>query len=142
MTKKDAAEKIAKLRRLADDPRTPKHEAESARTRIAKLSVEHGLTPADLDAGRWGAAFDDLVTEVEKIVRGNPNLPVGMFGTEQILTQVLGKLRGMGEGDKASRLKQIAGLVRTASFLMGGNPTVAEIKSVIDVVLKNHQLTI
>ncbi len=142
MTKKDAAAKIAKLRRLADDPRTPKEEAESAKRQIDKLSAEHGLLPADLEVGRMSAAFDDLVTEIEKIVRANPNLPVGLFGTEQIVAQILDKLRGMGEGDKSTRLRQIVGIVRTASFFVGSNKTVAEIKSVVDLVLKNHQINL
>jgi hypothetical protein len=142
VTKKDASSKIAKLRRLADDPRTQPNEAETARKQADKLSAEHGLGPADLEAGRWCAAFDDLVTEVEKIVRNNPNLPTGMFGTEQILTQVLSLLRGMQDDDKATRLKQIVGLVQTASFFVGSNKTVAEIKLVIDTILKNHQLTL
>lgn len=142
MTKKDAASKIAKLRRLADDPRTPTNEAASARGRADKLAAEHGLGPADLEEGRLCAAFDDLVGEVEKIVRGNPNLPTGMFGTEQVLTQVLGQLRGMGDADKATRLRQIVGIVRTASFFVGSNKTIAEIKSALDVVLKNHQINL
>jgi hypothetical protein len=141
MTKKDAASKIAKLRRLADDARTPPTEAEAARGRADKLAAEHGLGATELESGRWCAAFDDLVTEVEKIVHGNPNLPTGMFGTEQVLTQVLGLLRGMQDGNKATRLRQIVGLVQTASFFAGSNKTVVEIKSMIDIVLKNHQLT-
>ena len=141
MNKKAAAEKVAKLRRLADDPRTPPTEAESARKQSSKLAAEYGLGPQDLETGKLCAAFDDLVKEVEKIVERNP-MSAGLFGSRKVVNDVLGKIREIGDADKATKLRQLVGIVNVASFIMGDNKIIAELKAVIDTTLKNHEIVI
>jgi len=140
VTSKAAAEKVAKLRRLADDPRTPATEAASARREADRLSALHDLTASDLELGRKAAAYDDLVVELEKVVRNNPNLPVGIFGAEKVVTDVLRKLRDASDVDKAARLAKIVTVVQTASLFVGDAKIVVECKAVIGSVLKNHGL--
>lgn len=141
MTRKEAAEKVAKLRRLARGSKNP-HEAEMAREQADKLAARHGLASADLEAGSMGAAFDDLVDQVKTVVAGHASIPAGLFNTEGIINDVLGKIKSIGESDKSARLRQIATLIRTASFFAGDNKVVAEMKAVLDTTLKNHDLTL
>jgi hypothetical protein len=142
VTKKDAAVKVAKLRRLADDPRTPPTEADVARRQIDKLSAEHGLAPLDLETGRLCAAFDDLVGEIEKLVARHPNVPSGLFGTTKVVNDVLGKIRDIDDADKATKLRQLVSIVRIASLFAGDTKIVSELKVVIDTTLKNHDFVI
>lgn len=141
MNRQEAAEKVAKLERLARGSSNP-HEAAAARERAHKIAQEHGLSPAEIEVGTMGAAFDDLVDQVKKIVAQSPRVPAGLFDTRSLVDDVLNKIKGASDADKASRLKQIAGLIRTASFIAGNNKTVAEAKAALDTVLKNHELTI
>lgn len=142
MDKREAAEKIAKLRKLSDDPRTPSTEAASARRTADRLATEHHLGPADLEIGKMCSAYDDLIGEVEKIVKNNPRLPAGLFGSEQVVRDVVGKLRQADDSDKSSRLRKFVTVVRTASMFVGDNKYVSEIKIVMDTVLKNHGVSI
>ena len=141
MTRREAAEKVAKLRRLADDPRTPREEAHNAREAAAKITREHKLKEQDLATGRMCAAFDDLVGELEKAVqRRSAHLPTGIFGAEQSIKTALDGIRKMTDVDKATRLRQLTTVVRTAAIFVGDHPVVAEVKAVLDAVLKNHDL--
>ena len=139
MNKKDAAEKVAKLRRVAQGSSNP-NEADTARRQADKIASEHRLTELDLASGQMTAAFDDLVAEVEKVVARNP-VPTGLFGTESVVKDVLGKMRSFQEDDKAKKLRQVALVVKIGAMIAGDNRTVAEIKTVLDTVLKNHGLT-
>lgn len=136
------AEKVAKLRRLADDPRTPPTEAQAARSQAEKIAAENGLGDQDLLAGRMGAAFDDLVEEIGKVVSRHPNIPTGLFGTGNVIRDALNQVKAMPENDKVSRLRQIVSIVRAASFFLGDNKVVAEVKVVVDTALKNHDVTV
>lgn len=141
MTKREAAKKIAKLQRLARGSPNP-HEAESARAQAAKLALEHGLGAPDLEVGRMCAAFDELVDEVGKFVAKKPEIPAGLFDARAIIDEALRSIKDIGEDDKAKKLSQIIIVVRTAALFAGGNAAVAEVKKTVDLVLKNHSLTI
>jgi len=141
MTRRDAAEKVAKLHKLAKGS-TNVHEAAAARTQAEKIVAEHQLTDNDLMSGEMAAAFDELVDNLQKMVAGHPSLPTGLFNSSAIVTDVLHKIRSMGDIDKATRLRQIAAIVRTASFIAGDTPIVAEVKTVFDTALKNHGVSI
>jgi hypothetical protein len=141
MTKKAAAEKVAKLMRLAKGSSNP-NEADNARQQAEKLAAEHGLTSSDLESGEMAAAFDDLVDNIQRFVAGHPALPEGLFNSSAIVTDVLHKIKNIGETDKAARLRQVTTLVRTASFIAGNNTTISGIKSVLDTTLKNHGISI
>ena len=141
MTKKEAAEKVAKLICLAKRSSNP-HEAQTAKTQAEKLTKEHGLTEADLETGEFAAAFDDLVDDVQKYVAGHPAIPQGLFNSSAIITDVLHKIKNLGEVDKATRLRQITSLVRATSFIAGDRPVISSLKNILDTTLKNHGLSI
>ena len=141
MTRKAAAEKVAKLLKLAKGSTNP-HEASVARSSASKIIEEHSLTDADILGGEMAAAFDDLVDSIQKAVASHPAVPEGLFGTMGILDDVLRKIKNIGDSDKSLRLKQITTLVRATSFIAGSQPLVAEIKSILDNTLKNHNLSL
>lgn len=141
MTKKEAAEKVAKLTKLAKGSTNP-HEASAARSRAQKIVDEHSLTDHDLMSGEMAGAFDELVDSVQKIVASHPALPPGLFNSSAVITDVLHKIKNIGDVDKSVRLRQITTIVRTASFLVGDNAVISEIKAVLDTTLKNHNLSI
>ena len=141
MGKKDAAEKVAKLMKLANGS-TNAHEAATARSQAEKLVAEHHLTDNDLMCGEMAAAFDELVDSLQKVVASHPALPPGLFNSSAVITDILHKIKNIGDTDKAARLKQITTIVRTASFIAGDTPVIAEIKAVLDSTLKNHGISI
>jgi hypothetical protein len=141
VSRKDAAEKVAKLMKLAKGSSNT-HEAATARTQAEKLVAEHGLTDNDLMSGEMGAAFDDLVDSIQKIVASHPALPAGLFNTSAVVTDILHKIKNINDIDKATRLRQITTIVRTASFIAGNTPVIAEVKAVLDSTLKNHGLSL
>jgi hypothetical protein len=142
MDKKSAAKKVAKLRRLAEDPRSPAGERENARRAADRITSENHLSPADLDVGKMCSAYDELVGEIEKFVKNNPNLPSGLFGAEKVVTDVVGKLRLADDSDKSARLRTFVTVVRTASIFVGDNRYVSEIKSIMDAALGNNNVRI
>jgi hypothetical protein len=143
VTKRDAAEKVAKLMRLARGTSSPE-EAASARAQATKIAQEHGLGPADLEVGQMGAAWDDLVDQVGRLVgQRTPAMPRGLFDVGPIVADVLRTIKSIKDTDKASRLRQVTTAVRAASFVAGDhNQTIAELKRTLDTVLKNHELVI
>jgi hypothetical protein len=141
MTKKNAAEKVAKLMKLAKGSSNP-HEAQAARDQAEKLASEHQLSESDLETGEFAAAFDDLVDGVQKFVAGHPSIPQGLFNTSAIVTDVLHKIKNIGDTNKTTRLRQIATLLRTASFIAGDQPLISGLKNIFDTTLKNHGLSI
>lgn len=141
MTKHGAAEKVAKLMRLAKGSSNP-HEASTARAQAEKLVREQGLTKEDLTSGARAAAFDELVDSVHAFVRNHPKIPEGMFGTTAIVTDVLNRIKNIKETEKAVRLVQITQFIRAASFIVGDDPTVKGIKKALDETLHRHEITI
>lgn len=141
MTRKDAAEKVAKLMKLANGSTNP-HEAATARSQAEKIVAEHGLSDNDLLSGEMSSAFDELVDSLQKVVASHPALPPGLFNSSAIVTDVLHKIKNIGDSDKVTRLRQITTIVRTAAFIAGDTPVIAEIKAVLDSTLKNHGISI
>ena len=142
MTKRDASEKVAKLRRLASDPRTPKTEADTARASADKIAAQHGLREEDLATGRMCAAFDDLVTALEAAVKRVPQVPTGFRAVDEAIRAAVTKVKAMPETDKVMRLRQVVMTVRTAAFVMGGHPLVAEAEAIVNTTLKNHDVQV
>ena len=141
MTKHAAAEKVAKLMRLAKGSSNP-HEASNARAQAEKLVKEHGLTESDLTSGERAAAFDDLVDAIHAFVRNHPAIPGGMFGTSAIITDVLNRIKNIEETEKASRLGQITTVIRAASFIAGDDPSIKGVKKILDETLHRHEIII
>jgi hypothetical protein len=141
MSKRGAAEKVAKLMRLAKGSSNP-HEAATARAQAEKIVKAQGLTENDLTSGERAAAFDDLVDTVHAFVLNHPAIPDGMFGTSAIVTDVLNRIKNIKETEKATRLGQITSVVRTAAFIAGDDPTIKGIKKILDDTLRKHEITI
>jgi carboxylesterase type B len=141
MTKHAAAEKVAKLMRLAKGSSNT-HEAANARSQAEKLVKEHGLTESDLASGERAAAFDDLVDAVHAFVRNHPSIPDSMFGTSAIVTDVLNRIKNIQETEKSARLGQITTVVRAASFIAGDDPNIKGIKHILDETLRKHEIVI
>lgn len=139
MTKSEAAEKVAKLRRLSKGT-TNEHEASSAAAQADRLIDEYSLNEDDLTSGGKAAAFDDLLDTLHLFVANHPALPNGLFGTSAILGDVLKKIKNMEKTDKANRLSQLTTVVRTASFIAGDNPSIKEIKRILDDTLLRHEI--
>lgn len=142
MDKKSAAEKVAKLRRVAEDPRTNASEATNARRTADRLAFEYSLGSADLEAGRMSAAYDELLMAIEKFVKNHPRMPAGIFSAEKAVQDVVGRLRGASESDKSSRLRTFVSIVRTANLFIGSNAYVSEVKTIMDTALSNNGVTI
>lgn len=134
-------EKWAKLRRLSTGSSNP-HEAESARQKASELATEHCLSESDLSEGLMGLAFDDLVASIQQLVTSHPAIPSGLFNTESFLNDLLQSLRSLSDSTKASRLRQVVTIVRTAAFVAGTNATIKEISSRVNAVLTNHSLVL
>jgi hypothetical protein len=138
MTKDDAIAKVAKLRRLARGTANP-HEVASAEKRIAELSEKFGLGPADLDASRACAAYDELLDQLNRLAG---QLPAGMFDTGTIAGQVVQKLKTAADHEKAFRLRTVVTIVRTAGFFLGRDPTIRSVKTALESALKKHDVTV
>lgn len=134
MTRQEAAQKIAKLRRLAERAGTPA-EAENARGAMEKLMKQFGLTDAELAIGRRAAAFDDLLEDLNRFV-GRHDVPQPVFMVIEHFK------KNVAEGEKSDALSKIVTGVRAASFFFGGDPTVKKLKASIDEVLTKHQVTV
>lgn len=140
MTKKEAAEKVAKLMKLANGSNNP-HEAETAKKQAEKIANEHRLSSSDLETGKLSAAFDELVDGIQRFVANHPAIPEGLFNSSAIVHDVLNKIKNIGEADKSVRLRQVTTIIRTASFFTG-NQTISGIKAVLDSALKNNGVSI
>jgi hypothetical protein len=143
VTRKAAAEKVAKLMKLAKSSTNP-HEVSTARSQANKIVEENGLSDSDLLSGEMASAFDDLVDSVKKAVAQHPAVSSGMFDSMggAMIDQVLVKIKNLDDTDKATRLRQITTLVRAANLIAGSQPLVAEIKTILDTTLKNHGLSL
>ena len=147
MTRQEAAEKVAKLARLARDNPNP-HEAEAARTQARKIVAENNLSVDELSTGQKAAAFDDLVAEVRKAVCSHPALPQGLFGTSDVVSGILTRLGAASKESKARRLDEAGKLIDAASMFnraleaVGlGTPVVPAVRKIFDETLAAHNLT-
>jgi hypothetical protein len=130
VTRAEAAEKVAKLRRLAAGTNN-EAEASSARRRADELIKQHNLTEVELSAGSRAAAFDDLLTELDGYVRKH-QVPTVVF-------EVIEKMKKeTKKEDKAKMLEKFATVVRGASLFLD----VGDVKKVLDQVLTKHGVTI
>lgn len=140
-SRKKAAEQWSKLMRLSRE-NSNRHEAESARLAASKLVTEHGLSLNELQAEIMSCAFDELVESLHKIVKNHPHHALQIFDTKSIVDSVLDSIKHMDVSDKAAKLRQITMVVRTASFIAGDNKTIREVKTTLDTILKNHEITL
>lgn len=134
MTRAEAAEKVAKLRRLAERNNSPA-EADSARKRADKLTKEYGLNETELSLGSRAAAFDDLMDELNAFVKKH-DVPATVLETIELVKTKTGK------EDKADALGKIVAGVRTVSLFFLFNKEVAGVKATVDAVLKKHGVTV
>lgn len=132
MTKKQAAEKVAKLRRLAEKAGT-KQEAESARRNADKIVSEFGLTDAELQTGAKAAAFNDLIDSLDSFVRTRRAMVPGsvMGAIEQVKAST-------NESEKATAFDRIAAAVKLGNLLFGHDKTVAAIGDLLANVAEKH----
>lgn len=137
MKREEAAEKVAKLMRLAKG--TPaSHEAASARTQARKIVREYELDTEELSAGKKAIAFDSLVKEVLHLV---PPLQEPLTG------QVRQRLAGITKSRKSRHLEDAAKLIEIASLVNGllgkvgmGSSTVTKMQKILDDTLAAHGL--
>lgn len=130
MTREEAAEKVAKLWRLAEKAGTPA-EAETAKKTALKLVKEHNLTDRELSMGSRAAAFDDLMSALDTYVSGQP-VPV-------IVREVIDRMKkDTKKEDKADALGKFVVGLRAASLFVD----VRGIKTIVEEVLKKHGVTI
>jgi hypothetical protein len=134
MTRKEAAEKVAKLRKLAERAGTAA-EGDAARKIANELTAQHGLTEVELSVGSRAAAFDDLMDELNRFVKKH-DVP------SAVLEVIEAVKAGTGKDDKAGALVNIVTVVRTTSMFFGFDKTVKQVKSVVDRVLKKHSVTV
>lgn len=134
MTKAEAAERVAKLRRLAEKNDNAA-EAASAKKRADKLVEEFKLTETELSLGGRAAAFDDLVDELDRFVRKH-DVPAAVLETIEMVKSKTDK------ENKADMLGKIVAGVRTVSLFFIFNKDVKGIKDTVDAVLKKHGVTI
>jgi hypothetical protein len=132
-TKTEAAEKVAKLRRLAAHAGTGKEEAQSAKVRASELISKWGLTESDLALGAKANAFDDLMTALDAYVKKH-DVPIPVF-------HVIDKIkRETSKEDKAAALDKIKSSVEVISMFFGFDKTVAGVRKTIDEVVTRHEL--
>lgn len=134
MTKAEAAEKVAKLRQLAES-KANAHEADTAKQRADELIKKYGLTENDLSLGSKAAAFDDLIGELDAFVRRH-EVPAAVFEAIDLVR------RETTKENKADALGKIVKVVRTASMFFGFDKTVKGVKDTVDGVLTKHKVTI
>ena len=137
MKREEAAEKVAKLMRLAKG--TPEsYEAASARTQARKIVREYELDAEELSAGKKAIAFDSLVKEVLHLV---PPLQEPLTG------QVRQRLARITKSRKSRHLEDAAKLIEIASLVNGllgkvgmGSSTVTKMQKILDDTLAAHGL--
>lgn len=137
MTRQEAAEKVAKLHRLASGSSCA-HEAASARRQAEKITREHGLSQEDVSAGERAAAFDDLIGQLESYVSSHPSVPAGLFDQVAVVRDVLAKIKNMTDVEKSRRLGQVTTIVGFASLLTGDTPVVRDLKDLVERAVKKH----
>ncbi len=145
MTRQEAAEKVAKLLRLARDNTNP-HEAAAARAQAKKIMGEHKLTVDEVSAGKKARAFDDLVATLKTSIEGRGNLMPGLFSTKDVVGGILSKIEAMSDIDKSKRLDEVAKLMETACLLdgalskIGVASPISNLKKIFDNTLEAHGL--
>jgi Protein of unknown function (DUF2786) len=141
LSKIEAAEKVAKLRRLARGT-SNEHEAATAEAQAKKIIAEYKLTKDDLSGGEKSDAFDDLVDTLHKFAVNHPDLPGGLFGTSAVIHDMLTKIKSIDKSKKNTYLGWLTGGIRTLSFISGDRPEIKELKRILDETLLRHGLVL
>jgi hypothetical protein len=129
LSKVEAAEKVAKLRRLARGT-SNENEAATAEAQAKKIIAEYKLTR------------DDLSGTLHKFAVSHPDLPGGLFGTSAVIHDMLAKIKSIDKAKKNTYLAWIAGSIRTLSFISGDRPEIKELKRILDETLLRHNLVL
>jgi hypothetical protein len=140
MKRGEAAEKVVKLRRLADGTSNI-HEATAARAQATKLIIEHRLTERDLASGEKATAFDDLIDRLHQFAANLPKVAkYSKLENPMILNDVLKRIKTM---DKSKRLDQLTPVIRGLTFIAGDHiPYLREIRLLWEDVLHRHNIKI
>lgn len=142
MTRSEAAIKVAKLRRTARGTTNPA-EANTARTIADKLETEHHLTDNDLTDGQMGAAFDDLLDQLQQVIKQRASIMTGgLLNTNSMIQDTVNQMKQTSDSQKAAQLRKVVMVSRALSFCGRHIPTVAEFCSKIETSLKNHEITL
>lgn len=143
MKRGEAAEKVVKLRRLADGTSNI-HEATAARAQATKLIIEHRLTEKDLASGEKATAFDDLIDRLHQFAISLPKITkYPKFESPIILKDILGRIKAMDKIDKSKRLEQLTPVIRGLTFVAGDHiPYIKEIRLLWEDVLRQHNIKI
>jgi carboxylesterase type B len=142
VTKAQAIERVKKLIALANGSKEPNERASASR-RAAELKTKFGLSDSDLQTSDKVAAFDELVGIIGEYSSKHPELQQNMFGASQIIEEVLShSKRNLAESHKTVLLDKISKGLDIATFIVGtSNPTLNDIKGIVECVLKSHNLT-
>lgn len=134
MTKAEAAEKVAKLRRLSEKAGTVA-EAQSARAKAQALVEKFGLSEEELSLGSQAAAFDELLQELDNVVRRHP-----------VPAQVIDAIKTVRENtkkeDKADALRKFVKYLKLLSMFFGTNKTIQITTSIVDDVIRKHNVSL
>jgi hypothetical protein len=143
MKRGEAAEKVVKLRRLADGTSNI-HEATAARAQATKLIIEHRLTERDLASGEKATAFDDLIDRLHQFAANLPKVAkYSKLENPMILNDVLKRIKTMDKIDKSKRLDQLTPVIRGLTFIAGDHiPYLREIRLLWEDVLHRHNIKI
>lgn len=144
MTRNEAVAKIVKLQKLARSNSNP-NEAKTAHAQASKLMRDHGITDLDLSDMRQGAAYDDLLNSLQQITAAHPDSLLGCASLLQNTTIPHGLMQQLKSGDpqsKMKKLRQLAFGIRALNLFGGNSPVVAEIKSRLDTILQNYEITL
>ena len=133
MTKKEAVRKVRKLRKLAENNRSP-DETSSALTAARDLCKKYNLTDTDLAQGTKAEAFDELIQKLDTYTKTRRELP-------ESIAYILERLqRDMKEEEKSTALEQVVAAVRIGSIFLGRK--MGPVKEIVEETLRHHSLII
>lgn len=144
MTRNEAVTKIVKLQKLARS-NSNANEAKTACAQASRLMREHGVTDSDLSDMRMGSAFDDLMDSLQRIVTAHPDSLLGcasLLQSTPVTQDLVQQLKAGDDALKKKKLRHLAFGIRALNMFGGNNPVVAEIKSSLDTVLQNYEITL
>lgn len=144
MTRNEAVAKIVKLRKLSRC-NSNHNEASTAYTQASKLMQEYSITDRDLSDTLMSSAFDDLIDSLQRITLAHPESLLGCSALLQSTTITHDLVQQLKSGDvlhKKKKLHQLAFGIQALNLFGGSNPVIAEIKSSLDTVLQNYEITL
>jgi len=102
---------VAELHKLANGSSNP-HEAESARTRAAKIIDEHHLTDHDSSSGSTGGRIRRSAERhgLPKYMANLPAMPEGLLGSEgtlAVVTDVIHRIKNIDDAEKTTRAETV-----------------------------------